>query len=275
MKKSLKIFLGVVGVIILIGILDLVFIFMVGRPILAVKSSEKNVYKGIFFDTYYCEEYSLPQIRGKKTKFQCYSSIKKVQDENSTHSFYGKVVDVKSTYIIVMPNEDEEESKTSDKFQVNLESSDAIYEIGTNVKVTYVGGILESYPAKVNTTKIELAKIKDFKLIYKESEKGKKQITDKKTNEKYDYNVYVYNGSMEIKINKKTYSLEEALKKGKITMSEIIEKANKDITNPLFYDDGGSVEYHYDDFTIIKMHTLDGNRDVYFGNKKLKLKDVK
>ena len=41
------------------------------------------------------------------------------------------------------------------------------------------------------------------------------------------------------------------------------------------YDDGGSVEYHYDDYTIIKFHTLEGNRDVYIGDKKLELSDVK
>lgn len=40
------------------------------------------------------------------------------------------------------------------------------------------------------------------------------------------------------------------------------------------YDDGGSMEYHYPDFTIIKMHTLDGNRDVYIGNKEMTMHNL-
>ena len=57
-------------------------------------------------------------------------------------------------------------------------------------------------------------------------------------------------------------------------MEEIIEKANKDIPNAISYDDGGSMEYHYEDYTIIKYHTLDGNRDVYMGVKGMKLNDI-
>ena len=51
-------------------------------------------------------------------------------------------------------------------------------------------------------------------------------------------------------------------------------KANKDFPNATSYDDGGSIEYHYENYTIIKCHTLDGNRDVYIGTKDLKLKDI-
>ena len=40
------------------------------------------------------------------------------------------------------------------------------------------------------------------------------------------------------------------------------------------YKVGGSMEYQYDTYTIIKCHTVDGNRDVYIGTKDLKLTDV-
>ena len=33
-------------------------------------------------------------------------------------------------------------------------------------------------------------------------------------------------------------------------------------------------EYHYENYTIIKCHSLEGNRDVYIGNKDLKLSDI-
>ena len=57
-------------------------------------------------------------------------------------------------------------------------------------------------------------------------------------------------------------------------MEEIIAKANKDLPVVISYDDGGSIEYHYENYTIIKFHTLDGNRDVYIGNKNMTINDL-
>lgn len=57
-------------------------------------------------------------------------------------------------------------------------------------------------------------------------------------------------------------------------MEEIIAKANKDLPDAISYDDGGSIEYHYENYTIIKFHTLDGNRDVYIGNKNMTINDL-
>ena len=70
MKKSLKIFIKIIGVIILLFIIDLICIFTINRPILAIKDGN-NVYKGIFYNTYNCAEYAVPQIKSKGTKFAC------------------------------------------------------------------------------------------------------------------------------------------------------------------------------------------------------------
>lgn len=86
--------------------------------------------------------------------------------KNDEHSFYGKVLEVYSSYIIVEPNEDEEERKSSDKFHIDLKNDDITYEVGTNVKITYIGGINESYPAQVGTTKIEIVENKNSKKHY-------------------------------------------------------------------------------------------------------------
>ena len=75
---------------------------------------------------------------------------------HNEHSFYGKILEVSSSYIIVEPNEKEEERKSSDKFHIELKNNNTIYKVGTNVKITYVGGIKESYPAQIGTTKIEI-----------------------------------------------------------------------------------------------------------------------
>lgn len=70
MKKSLKIFLIIIGIIILLFIIDIICIFTINRPILAIKD-DNNVYKGIFYNTYNCAEYAVPQIKLKGTKFAC------------------------------------------------------------------------------------------------------------------------------------------------------------------------------------------------------------
>ncbi len=192
------------------------------------------------------------------------------------HSFFGKVIESHSSYIIVEPNEGEEERKNSDKFRIELgKNNDAIYEVGTNVKITYIGGINESYPAQIGTTKIEIKSTDNFEIIFnQEPGNVKRQIIDKNTNKQYNYNVYVYNGKANIIIDKTTYSLEDALKENKITMDEIIAKANRDIPDAVSYDDGGSIEYHYENYTIIKVHKINGNRDVYIGDKNLTLSDL-
>ena len=52
-----------------------------------------------------------------------------------------------------------------------------------------------------------------------------------------------------------------------MTIDGIIKKANQDESNGLIksnmYKDGGTMEYYYDNYTIIKRHTTEGNRDVY------------
>lgn len=75
------------------------------------------------------------------------------------HFFYGKILEVSSSYIIVEPNENEEERKSSDKFSVELKNDNTTYKVGDNVKITYNGGINESYPAQIGTTKIELESV--------------------------------------------------------------------------------------------------------------------
>lgn len=209
------------------------------------------------------------------------SSINTSQ-ENSAY-FYGKVVESYQNYIIVEPNEGEEIRNSADKIEVSLgKNNDAIYEVGTNVKITYKGYIMESYPAKVDVTKIELKSTENFEIRFydKQPQSNTKvhKILDKSETAKYDYDIYAYEGSVNILINGKEMSLREALLNNKITMNEIIAKANNDLREDKIkgdmYRDGGSMEYLYDNYTIVKFHKLDGKRDVYIGKKNMRLNDI-
>ena len=74
-------------------------------------------------------------------------------------------------------------------------------------------------------------------------------------------------------------SLENALKSGKMTIDGILIKANQDASNGKIksemYKDGGTTEWYYDTYTIIKCHSLDGNRDVYIGIPEMRLNTIK
>lgn len=71
MKKFIKIFLIIISFIFISIIIDLVCIFTINRPIFAIKVRTPYTYIGIFYDTYNCPEYSIPQIKAKGTKFSC------------------------------------------------------------------------------------------------------------------------------------------------------------------------------------------------------------
>lgn len=199
------------------------------------------------------------------------------------NSFYGKVIESNSNYIIVEPNKDEEIRTSADKIMIGLEgNNDAIYTVGTNVKITYDGYVMETYPAQIKTTNIEIKSVENFEIIFskKESTDNDKTYTilSKTETDKYDYDIYGYNEIVNIKIDGEEYLLKDALLQNKITMDEIIEKANDDLKNNKItgdtYKDGGSMIYQYSDYTIIKCHTLDGNRDVYIGATEMNINDV-
>lgn len=197
--------------------------------------------------------------------------------------FYGKVIESKQNYIIVEPNEGEEIRKSADKISIGLgEYNDAIYEVGTNVKITYAGYVMESYPAQVDAIKIELKSAENFEIRFydkhPQTDTKINKILDKSETDKYDYNIYTYDGSVNIIINGKEISLRNALLENKITMNEIIAKANQDLRDKKItgdtYKDGGSIVYHYGNYTIIKYHTIEGNRDVYIGTKTMTINDI-
>ncbi|MDD2627671.1 MAG: DUF3221 domain-containing protein [Clostridia bacterium] len=54
--------------------------------------------------------------------------------------------------IIVMPEEDEDERRSSDKFVINTNKT---YKTGERLIITYTGEIMESYPAQIRVKNIK------------------------------------------------------------------------------------------------------------------------
>lgn len=86
----------------------------------------------------------------------CYCPPVNVIDDDP-FSFYATVIEKEASYIIVEPVQGSVELRTSDKISIGLnENNTTIYSVGTTVKITYDGTIMETYPAKINVIKIEV-----------------------------------------------------------------------------------------------------------------------
>lgn len=75
MNKYIKIILSIVGIILLSIVIDVICVFNISRPIFAIREDNGDsvniIYRGLFFDTYNCMEYSMAQIKSKGSKFNC------------------------------------------------------------------------------------------------------------------------------------------------------------------------------------------------------------
>ena len=84
-------------------------------------------------------------------RFNINYSIDKKQEQYE-NSFVATVIESTSTYIMVRPNENENEIKSSDKIVISLKKgNNDVYKVGSTVIVCYNGGIMESYPARIDT----------------------------------------------------------------------------------------------------------------------------
>ena len=73
MSRRLKYILTIISLFILTIIIDVTCIFTIHRPLFAQSEDYGThaIYKGLFFNTYNCPEYSIPQIKSKWNKFNC------------------------------------------------------------------------------------------------------------------------------------------------------------------------------------------------------------
>ncbi len=112
---------------------------------------------------------------------------------------------------------------------------------------------------------------KKFELTYMgRKDMGVKKIAKKNQFDNLDFGVYTIAGDVSITIEgDMVYSLEDALSQGVITVQDILEQAKADkkygFCEEAYYSDGGSIEYRYSTYTILKYNTLDANKDLVIG----------
>lgn len=85
---------------------------------------------------------------------------KKIEEEQ--YEFVATIIGVYDSSILVNPEVGTNERKSSDKISMNIirpiNGINDFYVVGNKVKITYNGIIMESYPAQIVATKIELVK---------------------------------------------------------------------------------------------------------------------
>ncbi len=112
---------------------------------------------------------------------------------------------------------------------------------------------------------------KKFELTYMgRKDMGVKKIAEKNQFDNLDFGVYTIAGDVSITIEgDMVYTLEDALSEKIITVQDILEQAKQDLKygfcEEAYYQDGGSREYRYAEYTILKYNTLDGNKDLVIG----------
>ena len=213
-------------------------------------------------------------------------------NSNEEQSFVGTVIEETTTYMIVEPANDEYERTVAEKIKIEYGTDHLDYLYGTGrLVVIYYKGEINTDDGKMASIKSDDISTDGFRewgmKVVPSNEQISKKIYDKAKPHDSDttshwykqYNLY-YHGLEDviITVDGEQHSLAHALKRGKITMSAILAKANHDVSDgviqDLRYDDGGSAVFKYPDYTIVKYHTLDGNDDMYIGTPDIGI-DVK
>ncbi len=203
-------------------------------------------------------------------------------NNNYKNSFVGKVLEETTSYMIVEPIKDKADGDMGEKVKVEYGTDhyDYFYGKGRMVVIYF-----EDKPEETNdgmklvkSDDISTEGFREFELeVEPSTEKQKRLILSEDTDgfisfgHFSDKNLYYYGlDKVMITIKGFTMPLETALENGRITLDGIIANCNQDVADgeleELVYKDGGSQVYKYPDYTIIKYHTLDGNRDVYIGS---------
>ena len=99
---------------------------------------------------------------------------------------------------------------------------------------------------------------------------GIKQIAKPNQYDNIDYGLYTIAGDVTITVEQDmVYSLEDALNQKIISVQSILDQAKEDekygICETALFQDGGSIEYRYNDYTILKLNSLDGTKDLIIG----------
>ncbi len=263
--------------------LMLCFIFIIGvvfGTLYAVDHQRMKNNEPVVFSTW-GKQYVPPEVEQNGYPLE--------NDENK-HCFMAEILDETTQYMMVKPivvfKSDDihipEGAEEKLKVEYGTDHYDYLYGIGRKVVICYEGEPYEDSNGiiTIKTEDISTEGYRDFTMEIKPSDdKIKRQIVERTlpTDSSDGWWIYgdaalYYYGIEQVEVTTQGWSgpLDAWLERGIITLDGIIAKCNQDVADgvieEIVYKDGGSQVYKYPEYTIIKYHTLDGNRDVYIGS---------
>ncbi len=102
------------------------------------------------------DDYVQTRVYWGLERFKSLDKLWLEESENVEYSFVATVLEVSGDSILVEPMEGEEELYSSDQITFNGKGMNEEVEVGSVVKVTYKGSIMESCPAKINALSCEI-----------------------------------------------------------------------------------------------------------------------
>lgn len=204
----------------------------------------------------------------KKIKFVPGTYSKNIDEDGTITMNIDDMENLYGHYVYTINNDENTEKTFSYKWWLKRYTKDGIVSLRfeTLMDVTEFPVICSySLESSNYTKKFELN-------YYQRKDKGLKKIIDKNDNPDYKYSVYTFGGDVDFTIDKDmVYTFEKAIEQKILTVEDILTQARMDadygICEKGYYSDGGSTEFLYEDYTILKYSTLDGLEDVVIGYK--------
>ena len=190
----------------------------------------------------------------------------KQNNSDDIHTFAGTITECEEKTMIVRPNENEEEYKSSDKFRIEYVGGFNSCKIGGKVTITYKGMINESYPAQVGTTNIE---INDFDFhITKPENHNDIRFNDYYTVENRTIYLAGNIGEFYIKDQDKDITLKNYLSTAYQTLDDGIKNITDKLELTVTLKDGGTKIYKSKnkDITMIVCRTTKNDKNILIGD---------
>jgi len=305
MKNKVKIVLSIICVIVFFFVVDLICIFTINKPLFAVKDKNGYVYRGLFYDTYNCREYSVPQIKLKGLKLYCtpiniqelkestyvVTDIENVSISISDISLTGATITIKDT--------NKKPYTYGQWYKIEKQINGKWYEVKTIIE-NYGFNSIGYLPDKNNEIKFVMnwewlygrLPLGSYRII---KEVGKQYIgvefgiattSDKKLEvikpeihntikfskylERDNRSIYLRGNIEEVYYTESNtkMSLKEYIIKAYQTTDDAIKSLTDSMTLIETLKDGGTTIHKSSeyDITIIKCNTISGNKDIFIGD---------
>lgn len=201
---------------------------------------------------------------------ECYNSEKKISleiDYNGENIKIDSLLNFDIFKMTVNDNNEELFDKLRWKIKRKVENNEVILYFYSIAEVTEFPEI-----CRYNLDDSRYISLKTPIYFYQRKDMKANKIIDKTSSEDYDFDIYTVGGDVNVVTEEESMmDFKDALEQRIISAEDILNQAKIDtkygICEEEMYSDGGTIVYRYENYTLIKYNTLDGNIDFVIGPK--------